>query len=442
MKKVAIYLRKSRGVLDDLQKHEQQLISLCESYEYTYDVYKEIASSDTMERAELIRFLENIKSYKCVVIMALDRLSRNEYHQALITQIFKDNDIDIITPNRRYNFTNETDIITSDFEKLLARQEFRIIKGRLKTGKLHSFRQGNCITTPPFPYRYNSKTKSLDIVPEDYEKYRHIVKLAMDGLSPRLIAEKIGMKAITIRRMLCNKVHRGYVRYANEYVKGKHEPVITEKEFQEIEKYKNGRLKGTRKRAKHTFSLSGIVVCHTCGYIRSIKYREDRKVRESVSKCQYCADVGFITPVIHQEIRNRLELFIEDIEKGLDTFNVDEKKQELEMAIVNVDFEIVRLEKQLEKLKEMVLNDIISISEGKGKAQKIKNEIDNKIIVKKRLEFDVTRLDDIHVDKVTLNKVLQVLDLNITKEELNGLYKIIINKITVKDRNIIDVEWK
>ncbi len=116
-----------------------------------------------MERAELTKLLDNIKSYSSVVIMALDRLSRNEYHQALITQILKENNIDIITPARRYNFSNETDIITSDFEKLLARQEFRIIKGRLKAGKLHSFKQGNCITTPPFPYKYNPKTKSLDM---------------------------------------------------------------------------------------------------------------------------------------------------------------------------------------------------------------------------------------------------------------------------------------
>lgn len=442
MKKVAIYLRKSRGVLDDLQKHEQQLISLCESSGYTYDIYKEIASSDTMEREELTKLLGNIKSYSSIVIMALDRLSRNEYHQALITQILKENDIDIVTPNRRYNFTNETDIITSDFEKLLARQEFRIIKGRLKAGKLHSFRQGNCITTPPFPYKYNPKTKSLEVVPEDYEKYRYIVKLAMEGLSPTLISEKVGMKVITIRRMLCNKIHRGYVRYANEYVKGKHEPVITEKEFQVIEKYKTGRLKGTRKRAKHTFSLSGIVVCHNCGYVRSIKYREDRRVPESVKKCQYCADVGFITPVIHQEIRKRLEQFIEDIEKGLDTFNINERRHELKELMINVDSEVVRLEKQLEKLKEMILNDIVSITEGKEKTQKIKKQIENKFEEKKVLNSDINGLEDIQIDKVTLSKVLEILETNITKEELNGLYKTIINKVTVKSRSVIDIEWK
>ena len=442
MKKVAIYLRKSRGVLEDLQRHEQQLISLCENSGYEYDIYIEIASSDTMERAELTKLLDNIKNYSSVVIMALDRLSRNEYHQALITQILKENNIDIITPARRYNFSNETDIITSDFEKLLARQEFRIIKGRLKAGKLHSFKQGNCITTPPFPYKYNPKTKSLDIVPEDYEKYRYVVKLALEGLSPTLISEKVGMKTITIRRMLCNKIHRGYVRYANEYVKGKHKSVITEAEFQTIEKYKYGRLRGTRKRAKHTFSLSGIVICHTCGYTRSVKYRVDRKVPESITKCKYCGDAGGITTGIHKEIRKRLEQFIKDIEAGLDTFNVNEQKQELEELVSGIKSEIVRLEKQVEKLKEMILNDIVSIQEGKEKTQKIKNKIEHKVEEQKILEADIKGLDDIQVDKVTLSRVLEVLETNITNEELNGLYRTIINKVTLKGKSVVDIEWK
>ena len=442
MKKVAIYLRKSRGTLEDLQKNEEQLISLCEGYDYTYDIYREIASSDTMERAELTRLLEHIKDYSGIVITAIDRLSRNEYHQALITQMLKENNIEIITPSRNYNFSNEIDIITSDFEKLLARQEFRIIKNRLRVGKLHSFNQGNCITTPPFPYKYNSKTKSLDIEQESYEKYRYIVKLAVEGNSPAYIGEKVGMKTLRVRRMLCNKVHRGYVRYADEYVKGKHKPVITEEEFQIIEKYKYGRLCGRRKRSKHLFSLSGIVKCHTCGYTRGVKVRTDRKIAESLPKCQYCGDGGFVTTGVHKEIKVRLQKYIEKIEVGLSSFDFVLKKDELERDLKVNNNEIVRFEKQLEKLKEMILNDIISIEDGKKKDKEIKAIIERKVEYQKELETDIRSLGNIKVDKVSLGKTLEILEFNITSEELNGLYRTIINKITVKDKAVIDIEWK
>ncbi len=96
-----------------------------------------------LERPELSRLLSNIKQYNKVVVMALDRLSRDELGQIVITNTLKESNIEVVTPTKTYNFNDENDILMSDFEKLIARQEFRLIKKRLVTGKITSWKQGN-----------------------------------------------------------------------------------------------------------------------------------------------------------------------------------------------------------------------------------------------------------------------------------------------------------
>lgn len=439
-KKVAIYLRKSRGVLEDLDKHKEQLISLCESKGYEYDIYSEIASSDTMDRKELNLMLDNIKKYKKIIVMAIDRLSRNDLHQALLTKILKDNDIELVTPNKTYNFTNETDIVTSDFEKLLARQEFRIIKGRLKTGKIHSFNKGNCITQAPFPYKYNPNTKSLDIVEEDYKKYRYIVSLAIKGLTPRAISEVVDMPAISIRRMLCNPVHRGFVKYAKQVVKGKHKPVLTEKEFLIIERYKNGRLCGVKKR-KHTYSLSDLVKC-TCGHTRGIKYRGDRRIPEAITKCQYCKDAGFTTQQLHQDIEDKIKEQIYSMNANEYYFQTKEeiKKKNIEFDLL--EDKIRKLERKSKKIKDMILSEIFTIAEGKEKVQEIREQIQQEEKNKRIIIDEINRLSEENLDNINFNTVIDILKYDLNAKDKNNLYKTIINKIIVENKKLVKIEWK
>ena len=118
--KVAIYLRKSRGDVEELEKHKIQLLDICQKNNYSYDLYEEIGSSDSLEeRPRMNQLLDNIYKYSRVLVVALDRLSRNELHSALITQIFRENNVLVETPTKVYNFDEENDILMSDFEKLL-----------------------------------------------------------------------------------------------------------------------------------------------------------------------------------------------------------------------------------------------------------------------------------------------------------------------------------
>lgn len=104
--------------------------------------------------------LNNINKYSKVLVVAIDRFSRNELHSAMITQKFIENNVQVVTPTKIYNFDEEQDILMSNFEKLIARSEFRLIKKRLRQGKLSGVKQGKFVHgSLSFLYVYNRTTR-------------------------------------------------------------------------------------------------------------------------------------------------------------------------------------------------------------------------------------------------------------------------------------------
>lgn len=440
---VAIYLRKSRGQDEDLNKHKEQLVGICNSNEWIYDIYSEIGSSDKFEeRLELTKLLNNITKYKKVLVVALDRLSRNELHQALITQTLKENDIEVVTPSKTYNFNKENDIIMSDFEKLLARSEFRLIKKRLVTGKISSFKQGNWVQgKAPLPYEYNRETRSLDIVPEKFEEWNRIKELALKGYSSYVIGEKLGINPLKIRRLLRNKTLLGYAKYKGEYIKGKHIPVISEDEWNIIQNFITKRTNGDR-RTKHQYPFTNIVKC-SCGHSRSATRRKDRNNVEYINKCRYCNDSGTLVDNIHSYIRSELKNEMDRILIGFNSNDNKDKLKKLNNELKNIDKDIDRNSKKLIKVKEMILNDIIDISEGSIMSNNIKNSIKSLEQQKELIKSDIKHIDvDTKQTIDNLRMVDKVLKENLKDEEINMLYKIIIDKIIIEDKIVKEVIWR
>ena len=96
MSRVAIYIRKSRGEIEHLEKHREQLIELADRNNWRYNIYQEIGTSDSIiKRKEFSRLLDKIENdcYSKILVVALDRLSWNEQDQADIFQILKEHDV-------------------------------------------------------------------------------------------------------------------------------------------------------------------------------------------------------------------------------------------------------------------------------------------------------------------------------------------------------------
>ena len=432
MKKVAIYLRKSRGVDSDLQKHKELLINFCKRKGYSYDVYGEIASGVTLDRKEFRKLLSNISKYSSILVTELSRISRDEENQAYISKVFRENNISVMTPDKSYDLSVEADIMLTDFHNLLSRQEMRIIRRRLKVGKLASFKRGNCITKPPFPYKYDKENQKLFVEEKDYNFYREVVKMALKGQSPKLIEGKLKLPAQQVRRMLDNPVHRGFVKYDKKLVKGHHRILLTEDEYKIIQKFKSIRCCGIRK-SKHRYTLTNLAKCQ-CGYTRSIKYRSDRKNSEAIVKCNYCKDVGFVTTGIHTLIKKDLYQYEDVISTKLKFVSIDEPINSLNLELDILNKNTAMLDKKKDKVNKLIINDMLELEKGKiiidELNEKCTNDLKRKSLVEKELEC----LKNKQAESITTNDIVKVLTNNITKEELNQLYTTFIEKVIISDK--------
>lgn len=440
--KVAIYLRKSRGLIEDLHKHKEQLISVCKANDWEYDIYKEIASSVTLDRCELQLLITNIDKYSKVLVVALDRLSRDSYGQAILTNLFKDKNVDIVTPTRTYSHNDESSILMQEFEELIGRQEYRLIAKRMRAGHISSFKQGNWTSGfAPIPYKYNKETKSLVIDPIKLVIWEQIKELALKGYSSYMIEEATNVKALTVRRLLNNKVLLGYVKYNGEYSKGNHMPVLTINEWNVIQNYITGRTNGTT-RTKHNYPLTNIVKC-SCGHSRSAVRRKDRGNMEVIMPCRYCKDSGLISKSIHETLIVAIANYKHDLIKGFNSNDNNKELARLNKELINIDKDIVKNEKKISKVKDMILNDIMDLAEGATKTKDIKattKSLENRRIL---VESDIVNLGINKQDIIdNLNDVYDVLKNNLKDKELNDLYKIIIDKIVIKDKIIQDITWK
>lgn len=463
--KVAIYLRKSRGEVDDLAKHKLQLMEIVDKNNWEYDLYEEIGSSDSLdERPKINKLLDNIEDYSKVLVVAIDRLSRNELDQAFITKIFRINNIELITPTKVYDFNEEGSVMISDFEKLLARQEYRLIKKRFRDGKLNGAKQGKWINgTPPIPYRYDKISSKIEIDKENLKVYRFIIEKLLEGYSTNNLAFKLnemGIKTIngrqwkanTVRRIATDTTHLGKIHFNGKEYPGNHEPVKTLEEHQNILLFLNRKTRAPKRKAiKHTYILNGIVKCAKCGSTMSTYKKSNgtyylKPCWKTDAVGNKCGNRGSNADIIIDNIKLALNNYInnlqDEINKGIDN---RQKKESLSNEIELLNNNLVKLSNKKLKVREMILEELFNIKEGKIEIEKIIKE-ENKIKeVIDLINTQITSLSKEDKEKSILNAraVLNELYSNSNDEELNKLIKSIVKCIIWnRDGDDINIDIK
>ena len=185
----AIYLRKSRA--DDtseplevtLQRHRQMLEKYMQQHDIAVqdeDVFEEVVSGDSLyARPQMLRLLEAVEAgtYTGVLCVDIQRLGRGSMQdQGMILDAFKWSDTKIITPTRTYDLSNDMDETYTEFESFMGRQEYKMIKKRLRRGLNATIENGGYIANAPYGYDKTKigKTPSLKIN-EAEAKFIHMI---------------------------------------------------------------------------------------------------------------------------------------------------------------------------------------------------------------------------------------------------------------------------
>ena len=337
---VAIYLRKSRDdetEVDVLSKHRQTLYALVEQEKWTYEVYEEIVSGDSLElRPKMIKLMQRLEEeiYDGVVVMDIDRLSRgDDEDRGKILKKLARYDVKVITPQKIYDLNDEDDSMHVGFKAFMARCEYMMIKKRLKQGKIAGAKQGKWTNgKPPFPYEYSRDTKAVSINPDKNVTYRLIVEkyinepmglqelavwLNLAGVPP--LTSGSPWSSTKLHRLLTSEVHLGKIVYQKTrgsfpkdgkvikrsqdewiVVDSQHLPVKTQEEHSKIMAKLQHNLLIPKKARAGVRPLTGILYCAKCNHrmqFREKTLKDGNKALYSLCTHQYpdgrnCEQVG------------------------------------------------------------------------------------------------------------------------------------------------------
>lgn len=474
IKNVAIYLRKSRKEdnltdAEALENHREVLTSLATANEWNYDVYYEVASSmDTDNRPELQRLLRSISNFNAVLVMDIDRLSRNRYDSAKIMEVFKSTDTKIVTADGSItDLNNEHDEIMTGMQEVFANYEYNQIKKRMMRGKKAAAKKGLWATgRVPLGYIYNRQSKRLQVNPEEAEIVGDIFwfygqdKWSAEKISTELNRQgkrgKNGKLFVpsNVLRILRNDVYRGHTTMMGEKVLNTHKAIIKDDLWHSVQARATIHS-GKGSRVSH--GLSGILKCGYCGKTLAINIQPTNGVR-MVKGChrrdiltgELCRNRGLVYSEAFHFIKEELKVFRENMHHELSSLL--QREGELGRAanreLESVKNLISKCDISVERLNRAYMNGDLTDDEFSA----LKGE---KLTEKQHLEDRLQKLQASKgrtlVDEVTecisvLDELLEGDTEYIKEKELNELLKRVISEAYLynlpNEETRLHIKWR
>lgn len=465
--KVAIYVRVStlsqleEGYSIDEQK--DKLTSYCDIKDWSvYKIYTDGGfSGSNTDRPALEGLIKDAKRKKfdTVLVYKLDRLSRSQKDTLyLIEDIFIKNNIAFLSLQENFDTSTPFGKAMIGLLSVFAQLEREQIKERMMLGKEGRAKNGKSMswTTIPFGYDYSKETGILSVNPTqalivnriftEYLNGKSVVKIIRDLNAEGHVGRKKPWGETITKYLLKNETYLGKSKYKGKVFEGQHDAIISQELFDLVqlevekrqisafEKYNNPRPF----RAK--YMLSGLMKCGYCGASLGLKYT--RKDKNGISHHKYqcrnrhskdlekrCESGWYSQEELEKDVIKELERLKlnpkyrnETLAKKEETIKVEEIKKQLE-----------RINKQVSKLTELYLDEIITRKELDEKNAKIKmerqfleeqleNQKSNVLSIRKRKltqllkDFDVEKMSYEDASKIVKNIIKEII---VTKDGMS-----------------------
>ena len=482
------YLRKSQmdrdfenlSVEETLNRHRAILADFVKSKKLNVEVILEevVSGEELSSRPQMLKLLElvNTGEYAGVICMDIDRLSRgSSIDSGYIMQVLQLNNCKIVTPNKTYDLSNETDEQFADMKFMFSRYELSTIRKRLITGRDTSVKEGRFMgSTAPYGYKIiklkGEKGNTLEVIPEEAQVVRMIFDwYTQDGLGTGQIAEKLNTIHIkprkvnewsteVVRKILVNEHYLGklpwkkhlvgkkfidgqlqkkkYVNKEYEIHDGRHEPIISEEQFELAQQIRqDNRTRPVKFNLDVVNPFGGLLHCGHCEtkmtLVKPSKKNPNAKPRFKCPKSKKCGCKSHFSEEVEKAIVNAMDEWLADYIIELEQNEVqkdDGLEQSLEM-----------LKKQLEDLFEQQ-DTICELHEKKDYSDRlfqrrnaaIEAEID-------KVESDIADLElkiseqkeevDIQSSIIPTSQYLLDNYDDLTPKEKNDIWKLILHRI-------------
>lgn len=487
MAKYIEYLRKSQmdrdfeelSVEETLKRHQQRLDEFTRRNKINVTVVlKEVVTGESLSgRPQMMKALEliNTGEYDGIVCMDIDRLSRGSgMDSSYIMQVLQVNNCKIITPDKTYDLQNESDEQFADMKFMFSRYELRTISKRLLAGRNSSVSEGKFVgSIPPYGYEIvklkGEKGHTLKVVPDEARIVRLIYDLyTNEGMGYITIAHHLNSMHIKTKRndmwsqssvlkVLKNEAYTGKLRWKYqpqekrmvdgklvkkrirnqkyEVHEGLHEPIITEEQWELVQKISSDRIHPSSKVGKELNNpFATLLRCEKCGttlaHKASYRDRADRFIcRQSGKMCDCKGNKA-------NEIENAIVTEMKQWLNGyLLTLDTEETLPDdsLEVALDVLQKELEHLQEQQNNICELLEKQIYTVELFTKRNDALQKSIDE---TKMNIEDLKEQVFEQHKNKIVQSNIVpttqRLLDNYemLTPREKNDLWKEVLQGIT------------
>ena len=266
------------------------------------------------------------------------------------------------------------------------------LRENVTRGMRQKVRNGVWPSKAPLGYLNNPKTRGIDINREKAPKVKKIFELYATGnYNLRELAEwckRINLKSNLERNIAISQIHKilqnvfyfGLMKYKDETHEATHEPLISKKLFDKVQEIMRGKGK-PQKMKKHDFAFLGLMKCPCSAAITA-----EKKIKPSGKEYTYyrctkkkgpCQEKHFLRQEeLYQQIKSFLQkvsLSSHDTEKILAELNKEETqaKEQAKTTVQNLKTSFSEIEKKLEKLLDVYLDETITAEEYASRKEKL-----------------------------------------------------------------------
>ena len=418
----AVYLRKSRmeeGQSTEavLARHRAALIQYAQEHDvHIIEIYPEVVSGESLyARPQMLRLLEDVESekYDCVLCMDMDRLSRGSMRdQGIILDAFKFSSTLIVTPDKVYDLSLETDEQYAELKTFISRQEYKAITKRLRRGLNQSIADGCYVANAPYGYRRVtvSRKPTLEIYDPEAAFVRMMFELYASGMGCTSIARKVNALGArphrsmefsrnSVKKILDNPVYIGKIvwnqkKHIKKGVKGNpkhitiyqpkekwtitdgiHPAIIDQELYERCQAIMEGRYIPSKQDGTVKSSLAGLVRCEKCG-------RHMQRLPIKNQPYLACMRPGCCAMAKFNFVEERVLSHLEDVLSGLQMDSASDANPDIsrntqarEIRLAAAKKELAAAEQAKKRLYELVESGTYSAAEFRERMDAVKERI-------------------------------------------------------------------
>lgn len=348
--------------------------------ECKYKIYEDPGfSGAALERPAIKQLIQDCIDGKIdsVYVYKLDRLSRNPKDALyLINDVFKKNGVSFNSYSENFDPNTHIGEAMLSIIATFAQLERETIMERTRIGLQKRaedgyWRGGGKV---PFAYDYNKETGMLEVNPERKVIFDLMKSLRIQGYSYPELSKITGYDESWIQGILNAKTNLGKIPYKGELYDGRHEAIISEEEYRQLQEIERQRSKNQH--ASH-YLLSGKIYCAKCG----AKYRYQKWGQRIIC---YCYSQQKSKPKLIKDPNcNNLRLDSFEIEDSFleqlfaMSLNEDLFRETFNLSKINLKEELTdRLNKIVKKIENLIqlLSEDIANDEIKKEIARLKSE--------------------------------------------------------------------